>query len=306
MREARVSIVNTHCGTLEETREVILRRTVDRIHKSSVDRPDLILIPEEFANWSRQATSAAAAEAAQSIDGPIAEELAALARRYRTYIAFGLLRKDGRRIFNSLVLLDRRGKAAGVYDKTTPIVPEMKDLGILPGRRPISFDCDFGRVAGAICFDINFLELGESYLRHEVELLLFSSMVPGGRLLDAWVTRFGFALAQSTWYEHNRILSCTGAVVAQTSDLLPTATACLNLNRRVVHMDGNLEKLDRMRTRYRGDVLVEDLRDEAVCVITSLRKGLEVSRLIREFQVETLPAYLDRSRRLRRRLGGLA
>ncbi len=305
MREARISIVNTHRGTFEEDRAVILRRTVDRIHKTSVDRPDLILVPEEFANWANQPTPAAAAAAAQPLDGPVTEELAALARRYRTYLAFGLLRKNGRRVFNSIVLLDRRGKVVWVYDKITPMVTEMKDLGILPGRRPRSFDCDFGRVAGAICFDINFLELGESYLRQEVELLLFPSAFPGGRLLDAWVARFGFALAQSTWYEHNRILSCTGAVVAQTSDIMPTATACLNLNRRVVHMDGNLEKLDRMRSRYRGDVLVEDLREEAVCVITSLKKGLEVSRLIREFQIETLPAYLDRSRGARRRMGGL-
>lgn len=305
MREARVSIVNTHRGTLAEDSDAILRRTVDHIRKVSRDKPDLILLPEEFANCAKENSPTAVAESAQTLDGPITEELAALARRYRAYIAFGLLRQTGRQVFNSLVLLNRRGRPVWVYDKFTPIVPEMTGSRILPARRVKTYDCDFGRVAGAICFDINFVELGESYFRQEVELLLFSSMFPGGRLLDAWVTRYGFALAQSTWYERNRILSCTGAVVAQTSDIMSTATACLNLNRRIVHMDWNLDKLDRMRDKYRGDVLVEDLRDEAVCVITSLKKGLEVSHLIKEFKVETLPAYFDRSRRVRRRHGGL-
>lgn len=103
----------------------------------------------------------------------------------------------------------------------------------------------------------------------------------------------------------DRIIDCTGATVARTSEIIPYATAVMNLNRRVVHMDGNIEKLDRMRGRCKGDVLVEDMREEAVAVITSLKPGLEVSKLIRDFEIETLPAYFDRSRRSRARHGGL-
>ena len=87
---------------------------------------------------------------------------------------------------------------------------------------------------------------------------------------------------------------------------MPYATAVLNLNRRVVHMDKNLEKLDRMRSQYAGEVLIEDLRDEALCVITSLKEGLEVMELIREFEIVPLAAYFDHSRRVRAEHGGLA
>jgi hypothetical protein len=79
----------------------------------------------------------------------------------------------------------------------------------------------------------------------------------------------------------------------------------LNLNRRVVHIDENWGKLDKMRTRYAGDIIVEDLRNEGTCVITSLKTGLEVADLIREFEIETLPNYLDRARRTRQQYGGL-
>jgi hypothetical protein len=60
-----------------------------------------------------------------------------------------------------------------------------------------------------------------------------------------------------------------------------------------------------MRDKYHGDVLVEDLRPEATCVITSLKPGLEVADLIREFKVETLPHYFARARRTRAAYGGL-
>jgi len=304
MREARISLVNSKRSGVDEQDDAILARAVERIHGVARDRPDLILLSELFANHPTGKTRAAAWAAAQEAPGPISEELAALARRYSTYIAFGLLRRSGDSLYNSLVLLDREGRLAGLYDKVTPVDSEMTDWGVTPGASPRPWRCDFGLVGGSICFDINYDELGEYYHREQIELLLFSSAFPAGRLLDAWAVRFGYAIAGSTFYAANRVLDCTGATVARTSDLLPYATALLNLNRRVVHMDRNLDKLDRLRTRYAGDVLVEDLRDEATCVITSLKKGLEVGDLIREFEIITLPDYLDHSRNVRAEHGG--
>jgi hypothetical protein len=304
MREARISVVNSKRAGAQEENQAILGRAVERIERVARDRPDLILLSELFANHPTGHTHAAALEVAQSVPGPISEELARLARRYGAYIAFGLLRREGERLYNSLVLLDREGCLAGTYDKVTPVDSEMTDWGVTPGATPQPWRCDFGRVGGSICFDINYDELGEYYHRQQIELLLFSSAFPAGRLLDAWAVRFGFAIAGSTFYDANRILDCTGATVARTSDLLPTATAVLNLNRRVVHMDCNLDKIDRMRTRYACDVLVEDLRDEATCVISSLKQGLEVEDLIREFEITTLPDYLDHSRQVRAEHGG--
>ncbi len=305
MREARIAIVNTHCPGLSEDSATILARAKARIEAVGRDRPDLVLLPELFANHASENTPAAARAAAQAVPGPISEELAALARRYHTHIAFGLLRLAGERIYNSLVLLDREGRPAWIYDKVAPVDWEMEQCGVTPGGVPQPYGWDRGRLGGAICFDINYNEIAETYFRQEVELVLFASAFPAGRLLDSWAVRYGLAIAASTSYHHNRIIDCTGTTVARTSDILPYATAVLNLNRRVVHMDYNLDKLDLLRTRYAGDVIVEDMRDEATCVITSLRPGLEVSDLMKEFTITSLPAYLDRSRRLRAEHGGL-
>ena len=274
MRQARISIINTHQLGATEDDGIRLARARERIQAAGRDRPDLALLPELFANSPRENTREAAAQAAQPVPGPISEELAPLARHFHAYIAFGLLRRAGERLYNSLVLLDRAGEPVWIYDKVTPVDVEMTDWGETPGALPQAFACDFGRIGAAICFDINFNELAEHYAHQDIELLLFASAFPAGRLLDAWAVRYGFAIAGCTYYQNNRIIDCTGATVARTSDLLPYATAALNLNRRVVHMDKNLARLDQMRSKYAGEVLIEDLRDEALCVITSLKEGL--------------------------------
>lgn len=304
MREARISIINT-VGRTHETNEAILGRTRDRIRSVSRDKPDLILMAELFANHPPEKTRPAYSAMAQTVPGPISEELSSFARKYRTYIAFGLLRRVGRRVFNSLVLLNREGRCVWIFDKVTPTDNEITGGGVTPGRSPRAFQTDFGRIGAAICFDINFLELAEIYARQETELILFSSAFPAGRLLDFWAVRWGFHVAGCTWYADNRVLDCCGATVAHTSDFLPTATAVLNLNRRMVHMDYNMDKISRMLDRYAGDVIVEDMRPEAVCVITVLKKGLKVTDLIREFRIETLPHYFARARQVRARHGGL-
>jgi len=306
MRLARISIVNSHqLGATEDDR-VRLARAKERIQAVGRDRPDLVLLPELFANSPKENTREAAAQAAQPVPGPISDEMALLARRFHTYIAFGLLRRAGERLYNSLVLLDRAGEPVWIYDKVTPVDVEMADWGETPGALPQAYDGDFGRIGAAICFDINFNELAEHYAHQDIELLLFASAFPAGRLLDAWAVRYGFAIAGCTYYQNNRILDCTGVTVARTSDLLPYATAALNLNRRVVHMDKNLAKLDQMRSKYAGDVLIEDLRDEALCVIISLKEGLEVTGLMREFEIIPLATYFDCSRQVRAEHGGLA
>ncbi|MHB0858355.1 MAG: carbon-nitrogen hydrolase family protein [Anaerolineae bacterium] len=305
MRQARITTICTHRPTLREDGHTIRARACETIAAAAPDRPDLILLPEVFANQPAENSRAAALAAAEPLSGPITKTLGDQAQQYGAWIAFGLLRREGERLFNSLVLLNRQGKPAWVYDKVTPVRSELTVWGVTPGAVPQPFEWELGRIGGAICFDINFPELAEGYADQAVELLLFPSAFPAGRFLDAWAVRYGFAIAASTYYLTHRILDATGITVARSSDIRPWATAVLNLNRRVVHMEGNLPKLDRMRAHYPGDVLVEDLRDEALCALTVLTPGLEVADLMTEFEIQPLAAYFAASRRLRAENGGL-
>ncbi len=305
MREARVSIVNTRRASGPKVgRDALLDMARERIARVAADGADLVLLSELFATNPDGHGPEDAARAAEEVDGPVGSAMAECARRHSLYVAFGLLRRQGGRLFNSLVLLDRAGTVVWVYDKVSPVPFEMTGWGETPGT-PSTYRCDFGTVGAAICFDINFGERAEIYQRKGVELLLFASAFPAGRLLDAWAIRHGFAIASSTYYDDNRILDCAGATVARTSDLRPQATAVLNLDRKVVHMDGNLDRIERVKAKHGRDVIVEDLRDEALMVVTSLRKGLDIGQVLAEFEIQSLSDYLDASRRVRAGAGGL-
>jgi hypothetical protein len=305
MRNARISILNTRMAyNSDEEDSLVLDKACDGIKNLGKDRPDLILLSEIFSTYVREETPAYVKSIAQSVPGPLSDRLSLLAKEFNTYIAFGMFRKDGDDVFNSLVLLDRNGNHVWTYDKMTPVICEMDDWGIKPGGYPQSYECDFGRIGAAICFDINFLELAEIYSRQKIELLLFSSVFPGGRLVDIWALRYGFAVACSTYCDNNKIMDCTGTTISKTSNKIPHITGILNLNRRIVHMDGNLEKLEKIRDKYAGDVLIEDMRDEGCCILRSLKPGLEVDSLFEEYGVEYLDSYFTRSRKVREQNGG--
>jgi carbon-nitrogen hydrolase len=306
MRNTRISVINSKIEHRPMNDSAILDLVIDRIDTIALDAPDIILLSEVFGNHPSSHPESLLKDVAQDLNGSITTALSIKAKQYATYIAFGLLRKDNSgKIYNSIVLLDRAGIPVWIYDKITPVPNEIQVWNETPGKFPEVYKCDFGIIGGAICFDINFNEIAEIYSRQNLELLLFSSAFPAGRLLDGWAVKYGFNIAMSTRYDYNRILDCTGATVARTSDILPYMTAEINLNRRVVHMDYNLDKINLIKTRFKKDVLIEDLRDEALMVISSMKKGLEVEDIIHEFGIETLPDYFDRSRRIRAEAHGL-
>lgn len=305
MRSARIATVNTRAARASQSNEEVLALAEERIRAVSLDAPDLILLSEIFANRADGGDGEAIRRAAEPVPGPLTERLGSLAAQYRTYIAFGMYRLDGEHVRNSLVLLDRSGRPVWHFDKVTPTIGEVEDSGVVPGSAPKPYDWEFGRIGGCICFDVHFLELAEHYLRRRVELVLFASAFPGGKWIDTWATMYGFTVACSTYYRVNRILDPTGAILNQTSDYFPGVTAQVNLNRRKIHIGYNMPGIEKLKRDRRDSVLIEDCREEAMVVISSLEPGLEIDPLLDEYGIERLDAYFDRSRAARESGGGL-
>ncbi len=305
MRSARIATVNTRIARASQSNEEVLALAEERIHAVSRDTPDLVLLSEIFANRADGNDREAVRQAAEPVPGPLTERLGSLAARYRTYIALGMYRLNGEKVRNSLVLLDRSGTPVWHFDKVTPTIGEVENSGVVPGRAPEPYDCDFGRIGGCICFDVHFLELAEHYLRQRVELILFASAFPGGKWIDTWATMYGFTVACSTYYRVNRILDPAGAILNQTSDYFPGVTAHVNLNRRKIHIGYNMPAIEKLKTDCGGSILIEDCREEAMVVISSLEPGLEIDPLLDEYGIERLDAYFDRSRTARESGGGL-
>ena len=88
------------------------------------------------------------AEVADTIPGSITEQYGELARKKNCYIVAGIDEREGAAVYNSAVLIDRKGRVAGKYRKVY-IPREEIEVGITPGKDYPVFDTDFGlRQAG--------------------------------------------------------------------------------------------------------------------------------------------------------------
>jgi predicted amidohydrolase len=167
-----------------------------------------------------------------------------IAKANHCYIAFGMKREEKGTWWNSCILLNREGKVAGIYDKNFPTIGEMEQ-GIKAGSEAPVFKCDFGNVACVICFDLNFDELRDRFAALKPDIMLFLSMYHGGLEQSKWayscrsffVCSYGFTTAPS------EIRNPLGEIVASSTNYFNYAVATINLDRKLVHLDNNWEKL---------------------------------------------------------------
>jgi predicted amidohydrolase len=107
---------------------------------------------------------------AEPIPGPVTEKLANAARRNRIWVVAGITEKDGDVVYNTAVLLDRKGRIAGKYRKVHLPREEWKN-GIRPGHEYPVFETDFGKVAIQICYDWFFPEPAEIFALKGAEII---------------------------------------------------------------------------------------------------------------------------------------
>ena len=74
----------------------------------------LVIFPECALTGYNYANRAEALAAAETLPGPASQELAAITRELNVFTVFGLLEKDGERLYNSAALLGPEG-LIGVY-----------------------------------------------------------------------------------------------------------------------------------------------------------------------------------------------
>jgi len=231
----------------------------------------------------------------------VQDYFASVAKENRCYIAFGAKHEVNGVWWNSCIVLDRKGKQAGVYHKNYPTIYESEH--IRAGTETPLIQCDFGRIACAVCFDLNFDELRERNAALKPDIILFPSMYHGGLEQSKWayscrsffVCAFGFLNAPS------EIRNPLGEVVAASTNYYNYAVATVNLDRKLVHLDYNWEKLVALKKKYGDKVIVSDPGKLGVVMITSEDDKVSADDMVKEFNIELLDNYFDRSRQNRLR-----
>ena len=261
------------------------------------ESPDLVVVPENCDSYRTHSIEDRLLYYAARED-QVLDLFSETARLNGCYLTYPALREAGDGSWrNSLRLIGRDGETVGIYDKNHPTIREIEH-NILPGTDAPIFDCDFGRVGAAICFDLNFDRLRKQYAAARPDLVLFSSVYHGGLMQSYWAYSCRAHLVAAigaTPRAPSAIVSPAGETVAATTNYFDHATATFNLDCALVHLDYNRPGLAEMRRKYGADVSVVDPGYLGSVLVSSESDDRTVDDLVAEFDLELLDDYFERA-----------
>jgi hypothetical protein len=263
------------------------------------DKPDLIVVPEACDSYSGY--TVAESKAYYDVRGnQVRDFFRDIAKKNHCYVAYSAMRQmaDGTSR-NSTQLIDRSGNIVGIYNKNHPVPWETTENGVLCGKNAPVFQTDFGRVALAICFDLNFQELLEKYAAERPDLIIFSSMYHGGLMQSYWAYYCRSYFVGAVAGDECTIVNPLGEKVAHSTNYYHHVTATVNLNCKVIHLDENWEKIQAVKNKYGRGVTVFDPGHVGAVLLTSEMPEKSIDSVIKEFKIETWDEYYARCLRHR-------
>jgi len=260
----------------------------DLIDKKATQGVDLVVLPELWRGH----------EYMETLDGPTIQTMSALARKHHTYILSPTEIQKGDRRMNSAVLLDRNGKVVYVYDGLFPSEWDHK-AKVDVGTSVAVYQADFGRIGVALCFDINFPEVWRSLADQGAELVLWPSAYSAGTSLQAHALNHHYYVVSSTSSRDCAVYDITGELILyQKSKDINATHITLDLDRGIYHNDLNIPKRNKLLAEHPEEVqLAEHLDREGWFVLEARRPGVSARALARQYGLEELRDYINRSRR---------
>jgi predicted amidohydrolase len=210
-------------------------------------------------------TSATAGEVAEPIPGPSTARLGSAAARNHLWLVAGLMERNGDRLYNTAVLLNRKGELAGTYRKIH-LPREEWQKGIAPGDSYPVFETEFGRIAIQVCYDVFFPEAVACFARRGAEIILAPTWgdtfadregtVAGETLFRVRARDNGVYLVPSVYDGNSLVIDPMGRILASSEGKTGVFWAEVDLNRReplwwVGHWR-SIGPRDRMPETYRG------------------------------------------------------
>lgn len=287
-------------ATNEELVQLAIKNWRAEIEQVLPEKPDLILLPEvcdRFSGLTPEQNRAYYDVRSDRLRGFFAE----IARENHCYIAYSAVRQAEDGYFrNSTQLIGRAGQVEGIYNKNHLVVSEGPLAGphpMLCGREAVVSSLDFGRVGCVICFDLNFYELREQYMAKKPELLLFSSNYHGDFHQKAWAYDCRSYFACSVRNQEARVISPVGEVIARSTCYHDYVTARINLDYAVCYLDFNWERFRAAREKYGPRIRIHDPGKTGAVLLTSETDEFSAMDVVREFGIEQMNDYFERSRR---------
>jgi predicted amidohydrolase len=221
---------------------------IDVIEKTAPAKTDVLLLPEGVTVVG---TGKSYAEVSESIPGPTTKTLGELARKRGTYVAAGIYEREGPVIYNTSVLIDRRGNLAGKYRKVY-LPREEIEAGITPGNDYPVFDTDFGKVGMMICWDVQYADPARALALKGAELILLPIWGGNETLTRARAIENSVFVALSGYDITTSVIDRKGETIATAAGPDAAVVATVDLNRRY-----EWEWLGDMRGRFMKEVRLD-------------------------------------------------
>ena len=124
------------------------------------------------------------------IPGEDSSRLCGLARDYNLHVCVGLAEKEGRRLYDSAILIDNKGNILLKHRKMN-LLSELMSPPYSPGQNIDVVDTEFGKIALLICADTHDSKILKRMAALKPDLLL----IP-----------YGYAAAEDDWPGHGKEL----------------------------------------------------------------------------------------------------
>lgn len=147
------------------------------------DKPDLLIFPELSLTGFTMNSSLFAEE----IDGLCTQYFMNLSKQIKTHIFCGVIERDGKEIFNSLVHFDQNGLLIARYRKIHPFSFAGENEHYTAANELVVTQIEHKKIGLSICYDLRFPELYRLYAKKGIDVLVNIANWPTPRI-EHWKT----------------------------------------------------------------------------------------------------------------------
>jgi omega-amidase len=168
---------------------------------------------------------------AEEMDGISFNYFMHLSRRLKKHIFAGIIERDGKDIYNSLIHFDNKGLIRVIYRKIHPFSLAKENKHYNAGRETITTKIDKVTFGLSICYDLRFPELYRHYGNEKIDVLINIANWPFARI-NHWDTLLQSRAIENQSYiigvnrigndpyleypGHSSVISPMGEIVGQT------------------------------------------------------------------------------------------
>lgn len=265
---------------------------------------DLAVLPETCLSGE---AGRDVSEVAAPFEGAVSNAFGRAARELGCHIIVPMyLREAGekRACSNACVVVGRKGELVGIYRKVHLVVGrdgKTMEGGCTPGRDLPVFNCDFGKLAIQICYDMEFDRGWQELARKGAELIAYSTQSPQTSHPAFRAMQQRCFIVSSTWRHNATVFEPTGKIVAQIREPERLLIQEIDLSYAILPWSSKLRHGKGMSERYGDRVGYRYYEDEDLGIFWSNDPSTPILKMVREMELTEAHESLARVREIYRR-----